>query len=238
MSMTRASPARREAYGVLRGRPLAISCESDERSPHCHILVAAGVVNWRVAVNVRTRRRPGTASALLFRIVEDFRHPRLELLDRGPGFTPLPPDPGSGALDYVRADLFGPARLAPITPGQDALVAELTQHFERAADAPDGEVFAFGTAWRPRRGAADPVFGFSPARGMHNVHMNQGSPSAPYRNDNGVWRDGALLFRSAHPQRWTAIFLAFDSQSWRTDDETGHPIEPDWSLAARLRQRG
>ena len=37
-----------------------------------------------------------------------------------------------------------------------------------------------------------------------------------YRRDDGVWQDGGLIIGT------TAILLRFQSQSWKTDDSTGH----------------
>jgi hypothetical protein len=55
--------------------------------------------------------------------------------------------------------------------------------------------------------------------------MNQGNPRAGgHAGDNGVWHDGGLLFWFPGADRWVAVFLAFQSQSWHTDDRTGHPI--------------
>ena len=39
-----------------------------------------------------------------------------------------------------------------------------------------------------------------------------------------MWQDGGLLFRFPAEDRWVAIFLAFQSQAWHTDDTTGHAI--------------
>ena len=51
----------------------------------------------------------------------------------------------------------------------------------------------------------------------------------PLVRDNGVWQDGALLLHFAARGQWVGIFLAFQSQAWQTDDQTGH--------AARERRR-
>jgi hypothetical protein len=57
--------------------------------------------------------------------------------------------------------------------------------------------------------------------------MNQGN-SGRFVGDDGVWQDGALLFHFPDQNQWVAIFLAFQSQAWHTDDTTGHslPGEP------------
>jgi hypothetical protein len=39
-----------------------------------------------------------------------------------------------------------------------------------------------------------------------------------------VWQDGALVFRFPSTDQWVAVFLAFQSQAWHTDDVTGHAI--------------
>jgi hypothetical protein len=54
--------------------------------------------------------------------------------------------------------------------------------------------------------------------------MNQGN-SAQFRRDDGVWQDGGLLIHFPGRSRWVAIFLAFQSQAWYTDDVTGHRLE-------------
>jgi hypothetical protein len=67
------------------------------------------------------------------------------------------------------------------------------------------------------------VFGFLPGNGVHDIHMNQGN-SRQFRGDDGVWQDGGLLLHFPAQDQWVAIFLAFQSQAWHTDDQTGHAI--------------
>jgi uncharacterized protein YukJ len=65
----------------------------------------------------------------------------------------------------------------------------------------------------------DEVFGFEPGRGVHDIHMNQGNPRHDHHaSDNGVWQDGAVLLHLKRDQRWVAVFLAFQSQQWQTDE--------------------
>ncbi len=222
-----------EPYGVLRGRPVAArDGRADLRSPHYDILVRAGQVSWRVAVNVRSRVMPGApeqSSVVLYRLIDGFAHPitgRLEAL--APGFTALAPRPDSGALDFVRGGLFEPRDLRllpPDLPGHaNDLNDLLASHVEPAIRDEAAEVFAFGMAWGPSPQDKDPVFLFRPGRGIHNVHMNQGNPRGFHHRDNGVWHDGGLFLRFPAMDRWVAVFLAFQSQIWRTDDRTGVPV--------------
>jgi hypothetical protein len=53
--------------------------------------------------------------------------------------------------------------------------------------------------------------------------MNQGNDPS-HRNEDGVWQDGALIFHFPSSNQWVAVFLAFQSQTWHTDDKTGHAI--------------
>jgi uncharacterized protein YukJ len=50
--------------------------------------------------------------------------------------------------------------------------------------------------------------------------MNQGSV-AQFQSYNGVWQDGGMLGYLPSDHRWLAVFLAFQSQCWHTDDEKG-----------------
>jgi len=57
--------------------------------------------------------------------------------------------------------------------------------------------------------------------------MNQGNQPGKYFVDNGIYQDGGLLFYFSSRNRWAAVFTAFQSQSFYTDD-TGNPIaQPD-----------
>jgi Uncharacterized conserved protein (DUF2278) len=62
-----------------------------------------------------------------------------------------------------------------------------------------------------------------PGNGVHDIHMNQGN-DPQFAHDDGVWQDGALVFRFPSTDQWVAVFLAFQSQAWHTDDVTGHAI--------------
>jgi hypothetical protein len=52
--------------------------------------------------------------------------------------------------------------------------------------------------------------------------MNQGNVGQ-YVAQDGIWQDGGILIHFASTNRWVALFLAFQSQSFHTDDN-GHTI--------------
>ena len=216
-----------DGYGVLAARALETRREDGTDTPHLQVhLVDAGGEHWRVAVNVESRQAP---SELLYLVEDDFRHPVTPALAAlASGWHPLAPGADGPHLDYIRANLFDRARmrlLPPALEGPDNDLADLLDHWLRRAIAdPAATVFAFGQRWGPDDGVTDDVFGFEPANGVHDIHMNQGS-APPFQRDNGVRQDGALLVRFPAPERWVAIFLAFQSQAFHTDDVTGQPLD-------------
>jgi uncharacterized protein YukJ len=212
-------------YGVLAGRVVDRRAEGGTDTPHYQVQLAAGEEQFRVAVNVLSKEHP---SELLYLADESFHHPIVqELLTLPDGFIPLPSSPGGLALDFIRANLFDRMmlRAVPATaPGPDNDLADKLDHFmERAAADAAARVYAFGQRWGPEPGTPDKVFGFSPGNGVHDIHMNQGN-SQQFRGDDGVWQDGGLLAHYPAQDQWVAIFLAFQSQAWHTDDQTGHAI--------------
>jgi len=229
------------SYGVFAGRVIGRRAEGGQDSPHFQIHVEGGGEEFRVAVNVLSQLSP---PELLYVAVEHFVHPMLDAVAQLPdGFTEVPSAPGGVALDFIRGNLFDRVALRPMpatTPGPDNDLADKLDHFaSRAAEDPAARAFAFGERWGPEPGVKDKVFGFQPGNGVHDIHMNQGN-SGRFVTDDGVWQDGGLLFHFPDSNQWVAVFLAFQSQSWHTDDETGHalsigpgpmpgPAEPDGS---------
>ena len=150
------------------------------------------------------------------------------------GFTLLASQPGGMALDFIRANLFDRQQMRPepaSMPGPDNDLADKLDHFvRRAAADPAARLYAFGQRWGPEAGVPDKIFGFLPGNGVHDIHMNQGN-SQRFRQDDGVWQDGGLLLHYPAQDQWVGIFLAFQSQAWHTDDQTGHAVgelpEPD-----------
>jgi uncharacterized protein YukJ len=215
-----------KGYGVLRGKAVDRRREGSSDTPHFQIRVADGAgVEFRIAVNVKSQSAP---SDLLYLLENDFRHPATTGLEAlAPGWHDLPRTPGDVSLDYVRGNLFDPALMRALPPdaaGPDNDLADvLDAHITRAMGDPSADVYAFGQRWGPEAGIPDKVFGFDPGDGVHDIHMNQGN-DPHFARDDGVWQDGGLLVHFPAASRWVAIFLAFQSQAWHTDDATGHAI--------------
>jgi uncharacterized protein YukJ len=214
-----------EHYGVLKGSVVEARREEDADTPHYQVHVNADGTSYRIAVNVKSQMSP---SELLFLVDDRFQHPLTAGLPGLPhGFTELQREPGSLALDFIRGNLFDRLRLRPLPPnlpGPDNDLSDRVEHFvARASQEDDSEVYAFGERWGPEEDKPDKIFGFLPGNGIHDIHMNQGN-DPQFAHDDGVWQDGALVFRFPSTDQWVALFLAFQSQAWHTDDNTGHAI--------------
>jgi uncharacterized protein YukJ len=215
------------SYGALVVRALDRRVEAPEsQTPHYQIHVAdESGTHFRVAVNVRSQQQPPD---LLSFADDDFHHPVTERLRQlPPGWTPLAGVATSGALDFVRGNLFAPSAVRPVpagAPGPDNDLGDMLDHYVlRAINDASATLYVLGERWGPEADIPDKVFGFSPGNGVHDVHMNQGN-SGSFTRDNSVWQDGALLIHFGTEDRWVAVFLAFQSQTWHTDDATGDPL--------------
>ncbi|EGF93669.1 hypothetical protein ABI_21100 [Asticcacaulis biprosthecium C19] len=199
-------------YGVLKGRIMGYSAErASRKSPHLHMSLDAQGRIFRAAINVKSAEGP---SELVYLAASNYVHPQLSLYPSlPPGITHLERRAGSGALDFIRGNMFDVSAVTAMphdAPGHDDdLLDGLEQHLRQAIGLGDA-VDAY-------------VFGEPFADGIHNVHMNQGSIGA-FAGHNGVWQDGALLLHDRAAGQWTALFLAFQSQAVHTEDTTGHAL--------------
>jgi uncharacterized protein YukJ len=212
-------------YVVLVGEVLAHRVEASTSTPHFQIHARADATDYRVAVNVLSQQSP---SELLYVVIEDFSHPMLAAAAAlSDGVTSVPSTPAGVALDFIRGNLFDRSQLRSIpanAPGPDNDLGDLLELYAKRAEADStARLYAFGERWGPESAVPDKVFGFSPGNGVHDIHMNQGN-NGRFTVDDGVWQDGALLFHFPGPDQWVAIFLAFQSQAWHTDDITGHAL--------------
>lgn len=221
------------SYGVLKGKAIEVRLGAGQ-SPHYEVRIVDDTTDYRIAVNVKSQLPP---SDVEFIIIEHFQHPITPTVEGLPkGFTALERKPGSGALDFIRGNLFDRANMRPLpfnVPGFDNdLNEKLDRVMQRAVADESALVYAFGERWGPEPGTKDKYFGFLPGNGIHDIHMNQGN-AAKFAADDGVFQDGGVLVHFPDQQEWTAIFLKFQSQSWHTDDRTGHstgsvdPLPPD-----------
>jgi uncharacterized protein YukJ len=219
-------------YSVLAGRPTAGKVVSGA-SAHYQITMQAGGRTFTVAVNIQSV----DGSEVLYAIEEGFTPPDLAGLTTLPmGMTALKSEAGGLALDYVRSTVGDASMIAKaqmtLLPEQSekakgsSVEAEAIQRAKAKAlenavitllnmtiADKDGVIYAFGSAYADG-GKVD---------GIHDIHMNQGNPANNHGGDNGVWQDGALFINLPSKKTWTAVFIAFQTESWSTDS-AGNPV--------------
>jgi len=219
-------------YSVLAGKPTSGKVVSGA-SAHYQITMQATGGPFTVAVNIQSV----DGSEVLYAIVEDFTPPDLTALTALPmGMTALKSEAGGLALDYVRSTVGGAPMITKaqmtLLPKQGAQAKGLSAEAEAIQRAKaralenavvtllnmtiadkDGVIYAFGSAFADK-GKVD---------GIHDIHMNQGNPANNHGGDNGVWQDGALLIHLPSKGTWTAVFIAFQTESWSTDG-AGNPV--------------
>lgn len=207
-------------YSVLRGQPTSGKVVTSKNGTHYQIAIEANGGPFTAAVNTEST----DGSEVLYAILPNFTPPNAAaLLDLSNGMQSLKSSPNSLALDFVREQIDGKPM---ITRDQMSLLPidhTITDHITSLENAVDtllnqiiaarGTVFAFGSAYADS-GKVD---------GIHDIHMNQGNPLSTYGKDNGIWQDGGLFLYQPTTQQWTAVFLAFQTESWNTDNN-GNPI--------------
>ncbi|WP_158751951.1 YukJ family protein [Acidobacterium sp. S8] len=200
-------------YSVLKGDPQSGNLSPDSQ-PHYLINVAAGGKTYQIAVNIESTN----GSQVLYFINENFTPPDASLLDAlAVGMTRLTMQ-DNPAVDFVRSTTNGQPivtlsqmQLLPL-PGKTEssnLKNAVIQFLNQAIADDNGTIYAFGSQ-------------YTEGTGIHDIHMNQGNPPGSFEKDNGIWQDGLLVFELPASKTWAAIFIAFQTESWTTDN-SGNP---------------
>ncbi|MBY0190935.1 YukJ family protein [Bacillus aerophilus] len=209
-------------YGVLKGKVIDTALDKGTKHYEVH-LEGEKNVDYRIAINIESGSEP---SEVLYFVSEDFKSDDITILPTLEyGFTRITEN--DIALDYIRGGLFDPKKMIPLPntkEGEDNDLAEKIQHYIDEAQKKGAVIYAYGDRWGPEKNKPDRYFGFKPGNGIHDIHMNQGNLPKWFKDD-GTWQDGGVLIHFENENRWVGIFLAFQSQSWCTDDE-GHCIKP------------
>ncbi|KAE8354946.1 hypothetical protein BDV28DRAFT_130047 [Aspergillus coremiiformis] len=211
-----------EDYGVWKAKPVRFTYETDEEdhvSPHLSLFFTTSDNSRgesRAAINIKSGDKSDSRLAFwLVKNFENFQNERLRELK--PGFHRLEgaeQGPNGLALDYIRGNLFRreTGRLLPHdVPGPDNDILDELIPVLDGAIANDSIIYIFGSR-----------FGSGSGSGIHDIHMNQGSPRR-WRRDNGVYQDGGILLDFG--DHWTGVFIGFASQAVHTDSE-GQPSPP------------
>ena len=105
-------------------------------------------------------------------------------------------------LDFIRMKLFPHEKMIQMK-GFDVTSIYLTGIIEKnvvqAMNNDEYEVIAFGRL-------------YANGKGLHDIHMNQGSVNK-FRKNDASYSDGGLFFRNRRDDKITAVFIAFITQS-------------------------
>jgi uncharacterized protein YukJ len=218
-------------YQALRGKAHAFAPAQPPDNPHLWVLLDTDDQQWFATINVRSNKdQPGEPlgkSYLYYLIDTDFAHPIVpSILARPLGLSPVDRSYAGGAIDFQRGNLFNPNDMRVLPPegaGDDGLVHRLSGLLGLARSQ-NCDVFFYGNAFpKNKPNQTDAAFGYTPDTpfGLDNVHMAQGDPREVNKQlrENGVWHDGACFIWDPNSHRMTAIFLAFQSQGWHTNDD-------------------
>jgi Uncharacterized conserved protein (DUF2278) len=213
-------------YGVLVGMLTGHHRDPpDEQGRwfHVNLDVNAPAGHYRCAVDVDSKQ---SATGVEWRVLTV--HPaQLSVLTGLPaGFTALPVNASSGALDIIRHPALrpGPGCLfVPLPPWVDRWLERFSRN--RVWHAGSNLDAAAALESILVIGGRVAVFGepFTAGQGMHNLHQNQGDPvNSQWYVENGTWQDGATLVH--RPDGQYNVFLSkFTSQAYETNDQ-GHPL--------------
>jgi len=199
-------------YSVLKGDPQPGKVSG--RNPHFRIPVNTFSGMFTIDVNVEST----DGSEVLYLINQDFTPPDAEALGAlSTGVTGLEREPGGLALDYVRemingAPLVAHSQMSLLPVGGGTMKNQVATILNQAIKDDNGAIYGFGSSY------ADP----NGQQGIHDIHMNQGNPKGPFQKDNGIWQDGAIFIELPASGKWIAVFLAFQTESWTTDN-SGNP---------------
>ncbi|EJR57402.1 hypothetical protein IIO_04929 [Bacillus cereus VD115] len=200
-------------YGVLKGQVVGYTPPDDKDStPHFTVNISDNNNReYEIIINVKSKESP---SELLYYAGKNFHSEQItNLPNLNYGFTNITSNNRELALDYIRGNLLDRCKLVPLpvtAPGDDNdLQDKFLNYMKTSENNPKVDIYAYGEKIPP---------------GIHDVHMNQGNVGS-FRKDDGIWQDGGVLFHYKDTDKWEAVFLAFQSQSWCTDD-SGHAIKP------------
>jgi uncharacterized protein YukJ len=214
-------------YGVLKGNAID-RLRATSKSEHFQILVNRGNQSHRIAINTKSSEAP---SQVLYYANDDFHHEVTDAIvhaNLSDGFTPLVSEARGLALDFIRRNLFSIDEMVPLPsrlPGDnDDLNDKLDFFVEQAIQYPTSMRYAFGQHWEDDNKPDQYFDEINPSTGIHDIHLNQGNKTGKYFKDNSIYQDGGLIFHFASRNRWAAVFTAFQSQAFHTDDIHGNPL--------------
>ncbi|AHF57560.1 DUF2278 family protein [Spiroplasma eriocheiris] len=206
------------SYALLKGQVIQTTVEgisSYNKSPHYIIKIYALAQVYEVAINVYSKIAPHN---LKYYFAHEMNHPILNKAINIPEgeYRNLPTGSHGIAIDYLRSGIFdiNDMKVLPLDPSNESQALEImiSKHLASAINNPNYKICVWGKIYSNK------------IPGIHDVHMNQGNSDPRYRDENGIWQDGALIIvDEQHNTIPFGCFFAFQSQAIKTDDN-GDPL--------------
>ncbi|HEY2158874.1 MAG TPA: DUF2278 family protein [Isosphaeraceae bacterium] len=217
-------------YALIKGRVLQAKPfpTHGHTRPHYHLLIDSSGDRFDVAVNI-VSEDPHVADVRVLYAIKKGLTPRTAATLKGlaEGVSNLPQ--GSPVrLDYVSDGLVTRDAMSPLplyNPGSarhGGGTYAIMDLVGKAVGNTGITAYCFGHRYDPSR-KPDPTWGFAPDDGVHNIHMNQGNAPNNHGNENGRHQDGALWLHDEASDSWSAVYVAFQTQSWDNGPD-GFPI--------------
>lgn len=186
-------------------------------SPHYHIISEVdGGQQYTIVINIESSDH--SSPMLLYYIDKNYNNPitsnLLNTFSSGYSIIESPSSSSGIVLDYVKGNLFDHSKMLTeehLSNGEDSLNFIIDSYVKNSIEV-GADIYAFGTR-----------FADTHVMGMHDIHMNQGNEKK-YESEDRVYQDGGLLIHNKSQNIWTAMFFAFRSQSFKTD-ENGHRVD-------------
>jgi len=230
-----------KGYGLWKGTLKAWDLDdarTDPKSPHGHIKFTDDSGHTLdCAINVKSSDVVTEVVYWKFRGPDsyfDASHPiiaKLKALNERRFYEASSPSDSTLGLriDFLRDGFIDlkegriPPWNSPGVPNDD--IVDFLESFILNGVEKNAEVYIFGQQYFPVK------------NGIHQVHMVQGSflnrEHPNWQKENGVHQDGGIFLHFPEEDKWEAFFIAFASQAWKTDDETGYPATAE-TLAQHL----
>jgi uncharacterized protein YukJ len=225
-------------YGLLTGSLIDHGIQHGG-NPHYLLVVQAGAIHYRVAVNMQsTTPRGDVPSTLQFQVLNKLAGSKFaKSITNRNAFVLKDLDPSHPSLDFIRdgvVDMNAFKTLRPEIPlDRNAFYKNLSVTAAKARADSGAFVAVFGSGYsdqgdRSSGSSRNPLRAPVGFTGVENVHMNQGSfyrigdHTDPHFKENGLHQDGAVLFFLGD-KTVVGFFAKFDTQDSQTN-EFGNPV--------------
>lgn len=199
-------------YGVLIGQVEKIMADvAFDKRPHYKIEVITGQKE-KYDVSINCKSSDDNYPKVLYHAEENFKNDITDILSKmDSGFHEIDYENNLNAniaIDYIRSGLLEPNKMRPLPydiKGENDLKGFIDKYMKKALNNDKVTIYVFGTCYE------------SGVKGIHNIHMNQGNRGTHY-TENKTYHDGCFFIHFTEEENWIAYFLAFQSQSWNTDE--------------------